>query len=194
MALTRRKASTWSSQVKLPLDVTAHDADIIWLYDMISASGVHPHDSAHSSLLLDGRFLYLNTGNGVDHRDHTRTFIPKPDAPSLIVMDKTTGRVVAQDDERIGPNVFHCTWSSPALGEVNGRRLVFFCGGDGVVYAFDALPQDASAQEVHKLKRVWRYDCDPTAPKENVHSYFLNKTESPSNIMGARSSTRTGFM
>ena len=57
-------------------------------------------------------------------------------------MDKQTGKVVAQDAERIGPNIYHCTWSSPALGEVNGQRLVFFCGGDGVVYAFEALPQD----------------------------------------------------
>lgn len=167
------------------MDVTARDADIIWLYDLISGSGIHPHDSAHSSLLLDGKYLYLNTGNGVDHRDHTRAFIPRPDAPSLIVLDKTTGRVVAQDEERIGPNVFHCTWSSPALGEVNGKRLIFFCGGDGVVYAFESVPQDVNEQEVHKLKRVWRYDCDPTAPKENVHSYFSNKQESPSSIMGA---------
>ncbi|MHB8956115.1 MAG: outer membrane protein assembly factor BamB family protein [Pirellulaceae bacterium] len=168
-----------------PMDVTAHDADIIWLYDLISESGVHPHDSAHSALLIDGNYLYLNTGNGVDHRDHSKTFIPNPDAPSLIVMDKATGRVVAQDDERIGPNVFHCTWSSPALGEINGRRLIFFCGGDGVVYAFEAVPQDRNEQEILKLKRVWRYDCDPTAPKEKVHSYFLNKKESPSIIMGA---------
>ena len=83
------------------------------------------------------------------------------------MLDKDTGRVVAQDDEHIGPNVFHCTWSSPALGEVNGKRLIFFCGGEGVVYAFESVPQDADQQQVHKLRRVWRYDCDPTAPKES---------------------------
>ena len=57
-----------------------------------------------------------------------------PKAPSLIALDKTTGRLVARDDEQVGPRIFHCTWSSPALGQVNGRKLVFFCGGDGVVY------------------------------------------------------------
>jgi outer membrane protein assembly factor BamB len=168
-----------------PLEVAATDADIIWIYDLISGSGIHPHDSPHSSILIDGKYLYLNTGNGVDHRDSSRTFIPKPDAPSLIVLDKDTGRVVAQDDERMGPNVFHCTWSSPALGEVNGKPLIFFCGGDSVVYAFEPVAQDADEQQVHTLKRIWRYDCDPTAPKEDIHSYYHNRKEGPSNIMGA---------
>jgi outer membrane protein assembly factor BamB len=31
---------------------------------------------------------------------------------------------------------------------------------------------------------VWRFDPDPTSPKENVHSYYRNRTESPSTIMG----------
>ncbi len=168
-----------------PLEVTAQDADIIWLYDLIADSDIHPHDSAHSSILIDGDYLYVNTGNGVDHQDHARTFIPRPDAPSLIVLDKATGRLVAQDDEQIGPYIYHCTWSSPALGEVHGRRLVFFCGGDGVVYAFEPVPQGAARDRVHTLQRVWRYDCDPTAPKENVHSYFVSRQGSPSNIMGA---------
>lgn len=73
------------------------------------------------------------------------------------------------------------------MGEVNGRRLVFFAGGDGVCYAFDALKQTESAsltspRQVETLQRVWRFDCDPTAPKENVHSYIRNRRESPSNI------------
>lgn len=167
------------------VEVTARDADILWMYDLISESGIHPHDSAFSSILIDGRFLYVNTCNGVDHRDHARTFIPKPDAPSLIVLDRETGRLVAEDAEWIGPRIFHCTWSSPALGDVDGRPLVIFCGGDGVVYAFAAVPQDADTQQVRKLECVWRYDCDPAAPKEEVHRYYLNKQEGPSNIMGA---------
>jgi len=166
-------------------EVSDKDADIIWLYALVAGSGVHPHDAAHSSILIHGRHLYVNSGNGVNHQDHTKTFIPSPDAPSLIVMDKETGRVVGQDDERIGPNIYHCTWSSPALGEVDGRPLIFFCGGDGVVYAFEPLPQEADQNQLQKLKRVWRFDCDPAAPKENVHSYFPIRQGSPSNIMGA---------
>ena len=47
---------------------------------------------------------------------------PIPHAPSLIVLDKRTGRLVAQDDEKIGTPLFHGQWSSPSLGNVGGRR------------------------------------------------------------------------
>lgn len=162
-------------------DVSETDADMLWLFDMPSEAGIHPHDSPHSSILIDGRYLYLNTGNGVDS---THVTIRKPDAPSLIVLDKETGRLVGQDDERIGPRIFHCTWSSPARGVVNGKPLIFFCGGDGVVYAFEPLPRQLDEQEVQRLKRVWRFDCDPDAPKADVHRYVRNRKVSPSNIMG----------
>ncbi len=175
------------------------DADIIWLVDLRSAAGVRPHDQAHSSILLDGDFLYVNTSNGLNSR---HTGVEKPDAPSLVVVDKRNGQIVAHDGQRIGPRIFHCTWSSPALGEVAGRRLVFFAGGDAVVYAFQALTSAATgpaplagwdsragsshplpAGPVPSLHCVWRFDCDPTAPKENVHRYIRNRRESPSTIM-----------
>ena len=163
------------------MTVTGIDADVLWLFDMPTQIGMNPHDTAHSSILLHGQYLYINTGNGVNP---THTGIPAPDAPSLIVLDKTTGRLVAQDGERIGPRIFHCTWSSPALGVVNGTTLVFFCGGDGVCYAFRALAPAASTAEdpVKTLERVWRFDGDPSAPKEDVHRYVRNRRVSPSNI------------
>jgi outer membrane protein assembly factor BamB len=164
-----------------PLDVTEIDADILWSFDMPAEIGIHPHDAAHSSILIHGPYLYLNTGNGVNK---THTGIPSPDAPSLIVLDKATGRLVAQDEERIGPRIFHCTWSSPALGIVDGQPRIFFCGGDGVCYGFQALAPGQDTREVLPLKRVWRFDCDPTAPKENVHDYMRNRKVSPSNIKG----------
>ena len=161
-----------------PLEATPLDADILWIVDMWSEIGIHPHDSAHSSILIDGDYLYLNTGNGVDN---THKKIRAPEAPSLIVLDKHDGRLVARDGERIGPRIFHSTWSSPALGEAGGRRLVFFCGGDGVCYAFN--PVDAGAVgPAQILERIWRFDCDPTGPKDDVHRYLRNRRESPSNI------------
>lgn len=162
-----------------PEEVTKTDADIIWLFDMQARVGVHQHDAAHSSILLHGQFLYINTSNGLDSK-HER--IAAPNAPSLIVLDKTTGRLVAQEDEKISTRIFHSTWSSPALGQVNDRTLVFFCGGDGVCYAFGALLSAPERPVVQKLKNVWRFDCDPTAPKENIHQYFGNRRQSPSNI------------
>ena len=156
------------------------DADIVWLFDLRVGVGMYPHDSQHVSILLDGGCLYLNTGNGVDN---THVKIRSPEAPSLIVLDKKTGRLVAKDGEGIGPRIFHCTWSSPSLGMVNGRREVFFGGGDGVCYAFSALPPKVP-ETVQTLERIWRFDCDPNAPKEDVHSYSKNSKKGPSVIMG----------
>ena len=114
--------------------------------------------------------------------DNTHRKVRCPDAPSLVVLEKATGRLVARDAEGIGPRIFHSTWSSPALGEAGGRRLVFFGGGDGVCYAFDALKDAPPPGEVLALSRVWRFDCDPTAPKEDVHRFTGNRREGPSNI------------
>jgi outer membrane protein assembly factor BamB len=162
-----------------PVEAGKTDADIIWLFDIVAEAGVHQHDAAHSSILLHGQFLYVNTSNGVDNRHKS---IAAPNAPSLIVLDKTTGRLVACDDGRISQRIFHCTWSSPALGEVGGQTFVFFCGGDGVCYAFEELKAPPAAGPPEKLKNVWLFDCDPNAPKENVQQYIGNRSESPSNI------------
>ena len=163
-------------------EVGKSDADILWLFDLIKELGVRQHDSAHGSILVHGPFLYVNTSNGVDD---THRKIAAPDAPSLVVLDKATGRLVARDDEHIGPNIFHSTWSSPSLGDVHGRPLIFFAGGNGVVYAFEPISGSLPASgEVQKLKKVWQFDCDPTAPKVQVHRYNSNRRESPSNIFG----------
>src|SRR5207247_7328873 len=157
------------------------DADIIWLFDLASGAGIWPHDGAHSSILIHGDYLYLNTATGVDN---THKRVRAPDAPSLVVLDKKTGRFVARDDERISPDIFHCTWSSPSLGEVNGRPLVFFAGGDGIVYAFETLRSDPPPGELAKLKKVWQFDLDPAGTKEDVHRYSSNQREGPSDSYG----------
>lgn len=173
-----------------PVPLSKADADIVWLFDMIKECGVRQHDSAHSSILVQGRYLYVNTSNGVDD---SHRHIAAPDAPSLIVLDAETGRLVAQDNERIGPNIFHSTWSSPAMAwsspamaQLDGQSQILFAGGDGVVYAFSPVTQvsqpGTGAGEVSKLRKIWWFDCDPGAPKENVHRYNSNRKESPSNI------------
>lgn len=179
------------------LEVGPTDADILWLLDLRTAAGVRPHDSSHCSILLDGPYLYVNTSNGLTSKHDG---VDKPEAPSLVVVDKATGRLLAREREGISQRIFHSTWSSPALGEVHGRRSIFFAGGDGVCYGFDPLPVTQSAAvskpqsapppagaelpdaASESLRRVWRFDCDPTAPKENIHSYIRNRKVSPSNI------------
>ncbi len=166
---------------EFPMEITAKDADIIWRYDLRLQLGVRPHDSPHASILLDGDFLYLNTCNGVDHRHLETTAL---DAPSLIALDKNTGRLVARDDEHFGPRIFHSSWSSPAMGMVNGQKQLFFAGPDGVLYAFEGLHSGIRRDKVHSFKKVWQFDCDPDAPKENIHDYLKNREESPSNFLG----------
>jgi outer membrane protein assembly factor BamB len=175
----RDEARHMTPQKAKSLELSKTDADIIWLFDIRNSAGVHQHDSAHSSILLNGQYLYVNTSNGINDK---HKFIPAPDAPSLIVLDKKTGRLVAQDNEQIGTRIFHSTWSSPALGKVNGRSLVFFCGGDGICYTYDALKPTSQLQQLQKIKNIWKYDCDPESPKENVHRFMRNRNKSPSNI------------
>ena len=160
-----------------------HDADILWVADLVKQLGVHTHDQVQGSILVHGDLLYVNSCNGVDD---THRKIRSPEAPSLVVLDKHTGRVVARDALGLGPTTFHVNWCSPSLGEVGGRPRVFFGGGDGVCYAFEALPGKVPSGDgpVAAMKDVWRFDPDPAGPKQDVHRFVGNRREGPSVIMG----------
>ncbi len=141
----------------------AGQARVIWEYDFWDKLGVFPCDAVNGSPVIAGNFLYVQTSNGIDRnmgpaKELKRKF-PAPDAPNLIVLDKRTGRLVATDGLAIADRILHGQWSSVSLGQVAGRRLVFFGGGDGRCYAFETL---TSAPEIPvKLKTVWSYDCIP---------------------------------
>jgi outer membrane protein assembly factor BamB len=157
------------------------DADIVWIFDMVAQAGIWTHDGAHSSILVDGDFLYVNTGTGVDN---THRKIRTPDAPTLIVLDKRSGQLLAREREGIAPNIFHATWSAPSMGEVNGRKRIFFAAGNGIVYGFEPLQNAPVPGEVATLKKVWQYDPDPNGPKTEVHRFTTNRREGPSNLYG----------
>lgn len=166
------------SEDNAPLD--PGNADILWVTNLIDQLGIHPHDEVHGSILVKDRFLYICTSNGVDaaHRS-----IPALEAPGLVALDKTNGRIVAVDGENMGPRTVHCTWSSPSFGVAGGQGLICFGGGDGVVYGFK--PVDPSQIDgISILRRVFRFDCDPLGPKEDIHRYKGNLKTSPSNITG----------
>lgn len=138
-------------------------AKVLWKFDLWDY-GIRPADACNGSPLVDGDCVYVNTSNGTDrdaqiaYYDDRQT--PAPDAPNLIVLDKRTGRLLAADDEqRIGPNLLHGEWSTPSLGVVNGKKLVFYGAGDGCCYAFEALT--AVPEAPAKLKTVWWADCNP---------------------------------
>jgi outer membrane protein assembly factor BamB len=141
---------------KPPIAVGPTDADILWRYDLIGELSVWPHDAANCSVLVHGDLVYTGTSNGVDR---TLRHVPSPQAPSLIALDKRTGRLVAQDGEEIGRRLFHGQWSSPSLAKVGDKTLIFFGGGDGRCYAFEAL--DAISERPVRLRTAWSFDCNP---------------------------------
>ncbi|MCY3019604.1 MAG: PQQ-binding-like beta-propeller repeat protein, partial [Planctomycetota bacterium] len=163
------------------------DADIIWKYDLIPALDVVPHDVCGSTILLCGELLYACTSNGIDDR-HDK--IPRPLAPTLIVLDKKTGRLVARDDERIGQRLLHCNWSSPVAGRVNGKTLIFFGGGDGILYAFEPPQPAPESAPVQILKKLWSYDCNPPDFRARdgkpvpYSAHNRNTPDGPSEIIG----------
>lgn len=138
-----------------PVQLEKTDGDIIWKYDLVNDLGVCPHDVAACSIIADGRFLYVTSANGVNHE---HTFCLRPDAPSFICLDAQTGQLLATDTEDLGHRLWHCLWSPPTLGTVNGKKLVFFGGGDGLCYAFEALTE-VPDHPIH-FKKVWSFDCD----------------------------------
>ncbi len=141
---------------KQPVELAHRDGDILWRFDPIEELGVFVHDAASCSVLVHGDVLYVGTSNGID-QPHEK--ILAPEAPALVALDKRTGRLVARENEGISARLFHCQWASPSLSEVNGKTLVFFGGGDGVCYAFEALAE--VPQEPARLAKVWSYDCNP---------------------------------
>ena len=165
-----------------PVTPAANDADIVWVCDLVAQTGIRTHDQVQGSVLVHGDLLYVNTCNGVDgtHRN-----IPSPAAPSLVVLDKHTGRIVARDGLDLGAKTFHVNWSAPSLGGSAGEPRVFFGGGDGVCYAVEpATASSSSDGKLARLKDVWRFDPDPDAPKYDVHRWVGNRREGPSVIMG----------
>jgi outer membrane protein assembly factor BamB len=123
------------------------DADIIWKLDMMKELGVAQHNMANSSPAIWGDLVFLETSNGQDENNEKVT---APDAPSFIAVNKNTGKVVWQDNSP-GNRILHGQWSSPALGEVAGTMQAFFPGGDGWLYAFEALSG----------KKLWSFNLNP---------------------------------
>ncbi|MEO8426079.1 MAG: protein kinase [Verrucomicrobiota bacterium] len=140
-----------------PIAAGPRDADIIWRYDMIDELHVFPHNASLCSPLVVGDTVFVNTGNG---QDWTHTNIPSPLSPTLIALDRHTGKLLGEDNAGIGPRILHGSWSSSSAGIVNGRQLIFFGGPDGWCYAFDAKPVRGNTDQ-NFLQTVWKADCNP---------------------------------
>jgi outer membrane protein assembly factor BamB len=140
-----------------PVELGERDADILWRYDAMAELNVFPHDAANSAALIIGDTLFVGTSNNIDG-PHARQ--PGSKVPALIALDKKTGRLLGVDDAGIAERLYHGGWSSPSLGMVGGKPLVFYGGGDGWCYAFDANVQPGADGRPGVIRCVWRFNCN----------------------------------
>ena len=127
------------------------DADVVWSFDMIKELGVFPHNLANSSPTMAGDLVFIGTSNG---HDETHVKVPKPNAPSVIAVNRRTGKLAWQDNS-VGDRILHGQWSSPAVGSIGGVVQLVSAQGDGWVRGYEAATG----------KKLWEFD---TNPKEAV--------------------------
>ena len=76
--------------------------------------------------------IFVTTNNGVGE---DRVKIPKPDAPSLVCLNKDTGEIYWKDNSP-GSNILVTQFSSPTIAEIQGQTQVIVPQSDGWVRAF----------------------------------------------------------
>ena len=123
------------------------DGDIVWKFDMIEEVGAHPHNLANCSPVLYGDLIYISTSNG---QDESHVNIPSPKAPSMIAINKKTGKLVWEVNN-VGDRILHGQWSSPAVGKVGDVVQVVVGEGDGWVRGYEA----------ETGKKLWEFDTNP---------------------------------
>lgn len=120
---------------------------VIWKFDMSKEVGAAPHNMSNSSPASHGDLVYAGTSNG---RDENHERVPAPKAPSLVAVNKQTGRLAWQANS-VGDRILDGQWSSPAVGKLGDTVQVVIGEGDGWVRSYDALSG----------KKLWEFDLNP---------------------------------
>jgi len=145
------------------LEAGPTDADIVWGFDMMGEVGAFPHNISSSSVVLGDGKVFANTSNGVDW---SHLNIQQPLAPTLIALDQKTGELAGEEASGIGERILHCNWSSPAYGEIDGKKTAVFGAGDGWCYGFGVeAKKDKDGFMV--LPELWKVDCCPKEYRVN---------------------------
>ena len=124
---------------------------VVWKLDMRKQLGVVPRgvmlgsNVAQCSVAGYRDLIYVNTTNAKQYNK-----IPAPDAPSLICVDKVTGKVRWQDNSP-GKNLINVQHGSPLVVEMDGQAQVIMGQGDGWVRGFAALTGEV----------LWKFDINP---------------------------------
>ena len=127
------------------------DGDVAWKFDLVEEVGSHPHNLANSSPVIYGDLILLSTSNG---QDESHVNIPSPKAPSMVAVNKKTGKLVWEVNN-VFDKILHGQWSSAAVGKLGGVDQVVIGEGDGWVRSY----------EVATGKKIWEFD---TNPKDSV--------------------------
>lgn len=127
------------------------NADVIWRFDMMEEVGSFPHNMSNSSPVSFKHLIFVSTSNG---QDESHVNIPSPKAPAIIALDKTTGKLVWEDNS-VGDRILHGQWSSPMVFNAGGVDQVAIGQGDGWIRGYEALTG----------KKLWEFD---TNPKDSV--------------------------
>lgn len=171
----------YSSTDGTSVEIGNQSADIIWIYDMRKELGIFPHNVSSCSPVVVGDQVFTATSNGVDW---SHTNIPNESAPSLVSLNKNTGELVGEETAEVSSRVLHASWSSPALGHVNGKDTIVWGGGDGFTYAFDSVPEK-DEEGFGIFKELWRLDCNPAEYREKDGKPIKYATYSgPSEVIG----------
>jgi outer membrane protein assembly factor BamB len=175
------EATYYADKGEPPVELGPHDGDILWMFNMIDEVGVFPHNITASSVLIAGDLIWALTANGVDY-GHVET--PAPNAPSMVVVDKNTGALVAEEASGTGARIFHSNWSSPAYWRQGDKELAIFPGPDGVLYAYKPDPVvDDDGFAI--LDEAWKVDCNPPHYREKEGKPIKYATRyGPSEILG----------
>lgn len=136
---------------EMPVELLDQEADVVWSLNMMRELGVSPHNMSNCSPLIVGDWLFVCTSNGVDD---SHRYLPAPDAPSFIALDRWTGKLL-WSDKSPGLNIQHAQWASASYGTFAGQPQVIFPGGDGWVYAFDPRGDGQGNSKI-----LWKFDAN----------------------------------
>lgn len=156
-----------------PLRTGAAEPKPVWKLNMIQSLGVAPF----YQVMSDGRTcsigaawrdrIYVITGNGITGLEGDGKYsleVRSPDAPSLVCLDRNSGKVLWQDSSP-GKDILQGQWGSPLVGEIGGRGQVIAPMGDGWLRSFDALTGEL----------LWKLNINlPHVTKRDDKNHFLN--------------------
>jgi len=125
---------------------------VLWKYDMIKELDVYVGQASSSSPIVVGDLVVVLTGNG---REAGSNKLMKPKAPSIVAVNKTTGKKV-WDSALPGDKLLRGTWSNPAAATANGKTQVIYGGGDGWLYSHDAKTGELN----------WKFNLNPPNASE----------------------------